>query len=238
MVEGVKSSFQAFKHKKPSSCLSPKIFQMVKIASWVDGTEWLFKQNLWLFFLPKEDDLVCENGKGIVFVLGVKVQRPRTRWEISTGSLCQWCSPSRLPTPSRWMQLSSNSSRSVQLLSHVRLSATPRTAARQVSLFTNSQSLPKLMSTESMMPSNHLILCLPLLLLPSISSSIRVFSNESSRGQSIGISVSASVLPVNIQDWFPLGWTGLISVQSKGHSRVFCNTTVQKHQFFSTQLSL
>ena len=178
MVEGVKSSFQAFKHKKPSSCLSPKIFQMVKIASWVDGTEWLFKQNLWLFFLPKEDDLVCENGKGIVFVLGVKVQRPRTRWEISTGSLCQWRSPSRLPTPSRWMQLSSNSIRSVQLLSHVRLSATPRPAARQVSLFTNSQSLPKLMSTESMMPSNHLILCLPLLLLPSVFPSTRIFPNE------------------------------------------------------------
>ena len=114
MVEGVKSSFQAFKHKKPSSCLSPKIFQMVKITSWVDGTEWLFKQNLWLFFLPKEDDLVCENGKGIVFFLGVKVQRPRARWEIRTDSLCQWCSPSHLPTPSRWMQLSSNSICSVQ----------------------------------------------------------------------------------------------------------------------------
>ena len=59
-----------------------------------------------------------------------------------------------------------------------------------------------------------------------------------SGGQSIGVSASASVLPLNIQDWFPLGWTGWISLQSKGLSRVFSNTTVQKHQFFSAQLSL
>ena len=59
-----------------------------------------------------------------------------------------------------------------------------------------------------------------------------------SGGQSIGVSASTSVLPVNVQDWFPLGWTGWISLQSKGLSRVFSNTTVQKHQFFSTQISL
>ena len=59
-----------------------------------------------------------------------------------------------------------------------------------------------------------------------------------SSGQSIGVSASTSVLPMNIQDWFPLGWTGCISLQPKGLSRVFSNTTVQKHQFFSTQLSL
>ena len=59
-----------------------------------------------------------------------------------------------------------------------------------------------------------------------------------SGGQSIGVSTSTSVLPMNPQDWFPLGWTGWISLQSKGLSRVFSNTTVQKHQFFSTQLSL
>ena len=58
-----------------------------------------------------------------------------------------------------------------------------------------------------------------------------------SGGQSIGVSISASVLPMNIQDWFPLGWTGLISLQSKGLSRIFSNTTVKKHQFFSTQPS-
>ena len=70
--------------------------------------------------------------------------------------------------------------------------------------------------------------------------SIRVFSNESilpSGGQNIGVSASASVFPMNIEDWFPLGWTGWISLHSKGLSRVFSNNTVQKHQFFSAQLS-
>ena len=95
----------------------------------------------------------------------------------------------------------------------------------------NSRSLLKLMSIELVMPSNHLI-CRPLLLLPSIFPSFRVFSNESVlciRSQSIGVSASASVLPMNIQDWFPLGWTGWISLQSKGLWKVFSNTTVQKH---------
>ena len=130
---------------------------------------------------------------------------------------------------------------SVQSLSHVQLFVTPWTAACQASLYiTNSQSLLKLMPIESVMPSNHLTLCHPALLPPSIFPSIRVFSNESafaSGGQSIGVSVSASVLPMNIQDWFPLGWSDWISLQSKGLSRVFSNTTVQKHQFFSAQLS-
>ena len=120
---------------------------------------------------------------------------------------------------------------SVQSLSRVRLFATPWTAARQASLFiTNSKSLLKLMSLESVMPSNHLILCCPLLLPPSIFPSIRVFSNESvlpSGGQNIGVSASVSVLPMNMQDWSPLGWTGWISLLSKGFSRVFSNTTVQ-----------
>ena len=92
------------------------------------------------------------------------------------------------------------------------------------------------MSIESGMPINHLILCCPLLLLPSIFPSIWVFSNESgfaSGGQSVGVSASPSVLPINTQDWFPLGWTGWISLWSKGLSRVFSNTTLQKHQFFS-----
>ena len=128
---------------------------------------------------------------------------------------------------------------SVQLR-HVQLFATPWTAARQASLsIINTRSLLKLMSIESVMPSNQLILCRPLLLLLSIFPCIRVFSNESALlidGQSIGVSASASVLPVNIQDWFPLWLTGLISVQSKGLSRVFSNTTVQKHQFFGAQI--
>ena len=77
--------------------------------------------------------------------------------------------------------------------------------------------------------SKHLILCCPLLLLPSIFPRISLFQwVSSSGGQSIGVSASASGLPLNIQDWFPLGWTGWISLQSKGLSRVFCNTTAQK----------
>ena len=131
---------------------------------------------------------------------------------------------------------------SVQSLSHIWLFATPWTAACQTSLSnTNSQSLLKLMSIESVMPSNHLILCCPLLVLTSIFPSIRIFSNESVlciRWPGIGVSASASVLSMNIQDWFSLGWTSWISLQSKGLSRVFSNTTVQKHQFYSTQLSL
>ena len=114
----------------------------------------------------------------------------------------------------------------VQFFSHVQRFATPWTAARQDSLpFTVSWSLLKLMSIELLMPSNHLILCRPLLFLPSIFPSIRVFSNELAFcikwGQRIGASASASVLLVNIQDWFPLGLTGLISWLSKGLSRVF-----------------
>ena len=108
---------------------------------------------------------------------------------------------------------------SVQSLSHVQLLVTPCTAAQQASLsFTNPQSLLKLMSFESIMPSNHLILCRPLLLPPSIFPSIRVFSNESVlhvRWQSIGVSASTSVLPVNIQDWYPLGWTRWISLRPR-----------------------
>ena len=131
---------------------------------------------------------------------------------------------------------------SVQSLSRVQLFATPWTAACQASLsITNSSSLPKLMFIESVMLSNHLILCCPFLLLPSIFPSIRVFSNESvlhirwPKYWSFSFSISPSV---NIQDSFPLGWTGGICLQSKGFSRVFSNTTVQKHQFFDTQLSL
>ena len=125
---------------------------------------------------------------------------------------------------------------SVQLPSHVQLFSTPWTAALQASLsITNTWSLLTLMSIELVMPSNHLILYHPLLFLPSIFPSIRVFPMSQffiSSGQSIGSSASASVLPMNIQDWFPLGLTGLISLQSKGLSRIFSNTTVQNHQLF------
>ena len=128
---------------------------------------------------------------------------------------------------------------SFQLLSHVWLFATPWTAARQASLsIKNSQRLLKLMSIESVIPSNHLILCHPLL-LPSIFPNIRGFSNElvlSIRWLKYW-SFSFSISPSNdMQGWFPLGLTDLISLQSKGLSRVFSNTTVQKHQFFSAEL--
>ena len=116
-------------------------------------------------------------------------------------------------------------SQSIQLLSHIWLIVTPWTTACQASLsFTISQSLLKLMSIESVMPSSHLILYCPLLLLPSIFLSIRVFSNSqlfASGGQSIGVSASTSVLPRNIQGLFPLGLTDLMSLLSKGLSRVF-----------------
>ena len=92
--------------------------------------------------------------------------------------------------------------------------------------------------SDGIQPSHPLLFPLYVAL---IFPSIRVFSNESalqSGGQSIGVSASTSVLPMNIQDWFPLGWTGWLSLQSNGLSRVFAKTTVQKHQFFGVQLSL
>ena len=131
---------------------------------------------------------------------------------------------------------------SVQSLSSVRLFATPWTTACQASLsITNSQRLP---NSRPLSWWCH----------PTISSSVVPFSScpqyfpasgsfqmsqlFTSGGQSIGVSASTSVLPVSTQDWSPLGWTGWISSQSKGLSRVFSNTTVQKHQFFCAQLSL
>ena len=89
---------------------------------------------------------------------------------------------------------------------------------------------------EAIQPSHPLWSPSPLAL--SLSQHQGLFQRLSSlqRGQSIGASVSISVLPMNIQDWFPLGWTGLVSLQSKGLSRVFSNTTVQKHQFFKPSL--
>jgi len=130
---------------------------------------------------------------------------------------------------------------SVRSVTHVWLFATPWIAACQASLsITNSRSL---LNSCPWSRWRH----------PAISSSVVPFSSclqsfpaagsfpmnqfFTSGGQSIGVSSSASVLPLNIQYWFPLGWTGLISLQSKGLLRVFSNTTAQKHQFFSAQLS-
>ena len=105
---------------------------------------------------------------------------------------------------------------------------------------TNSRSSLRLTSIESVMPYSHLILCRPLLLLPPIPPSIRVFSNESTLYMRWPKYWSFSFnehLPKNTQDWSPLEWTGWISLKSNGLSRVFSNTTVQKHRFFGIQLS-
>ena len=122
-------------------------------------------------------------------------------------------------------------------ISRVPLFVTQWTTVCQDSLsITNSQSLLKLLFIKSVMSSNHLIPCCPHLLLPSIFPSIRFFSNESilriwCPKFQLGVSASASDFIMNVQDWFSLGLTSWISLQSKGHSRVFSNTTVQKHQF-------
>ena len=124
--------------------------------------------------------------------------------------------------------------------SHVQLCATPWTAAHQASLsITSSQNLQKHMSIESVMPSNNVILCHPLLLLPSIFLSIREFSSESVlhirwlKNWSFSFSIS----PSNEHSGL-ISFRTDISLQSKGLSRVFSNITVQKHQFFGAQLSL
>ena len=124
-------------------------------------------------------------------------------------------------------------------VAHVWLFAIPWTAACQLPCLSPSPRSLKLMSVELVMPSNHLVLCHPLFLLPSIFPSIGVFSSKES---ALCIRwpkhwTSALVLPMNIQDWFPLGLTGLISSLSKGFSRVFSNTIIRKHQF-SAQPSL
>ena len=154
---------------------------------------------------------------------------------LKPGGIAQVGSATRKDAP-HWSLFSS-----VQLLSRVRLFATPWITAHQASLsITTSQSLPKLVSIESVMPSSHLILCRPLLLLPSIFPSIRVFSNESvlrirwPKDWCFSVNISPSNEHSGL---IPLGWTGWISLQSKGLSGVFSNTTVQKYQFFSAQLS-
>ena len=131
---------------------------------------------------------------------------------------------------------------SVHSLSHVRLFGTPWTAACQASLsITNSQSLFKLMSIESVMPSNHLILCCPVLLPPSTFPSIRVFFNESvlrirwPKYWSFSFSISPSNEYSGLIS-FKIDWFDLLAVQ--GTLKSFLQNTVQKHQFFSAQLSL
>ena len=148
--------------------------------------------------------------------------------------------PSCYTDTERGTEVSRKSFSSVQSLSCIGLFATPWITARQASLsITNSQSLLKLMSIESVMPSSHLILCRPLLLLPPIPPSIRVFSNESTLCMrwTKYWSFSFNIRPSNEHPGlisFRMDW--LDPLQSKGLSRVFSNTTVQKHQFFALNL--
>ena len=168
-------------------------------------------------------------------------------WKLMRGSLTAGSrvvvqSPSQVqPFATLWTAACQEAEfSSIHLLSRVPLFANPWTAARQASLsITNSQSSPKSMYIESVMPSNHLILCCPLLLLPSIFPSIRVFSNESTlrirwpKYWSFSFSISPSNEHSGMVS-FRMDW---ISLQSKGLPSVFSNTTVQKHQFFGAQLS-
>ena len=130
---------------------------------------------------------------------------------------------------------------SVQSLSCVRLSATPWTVALQASLsLTNFQSLLKLISIESVMPFNHLVLCCPPFSAFNLSQHQGLFqwvSSSNQNSESTGASASAPALPINVKDWLPLGLASLISLQSQGLSRV-SDMTIQLHQFFCAQLSL
>jgi len=154
-------------------------------------------------------------------------QRVRHHWAHPQNTMSQHLIPVRI--------------RSVQSLSPVWLFVTQWTAAHQVSLsITNSRNLLRLMSIESAMPSISLSVFPFSSCLQSFPASVSFPMSQffTSSGQSNGVSASASVLPMNIQDWIALGWTGWISLQSTGLSRVFSNTTDQKYQFFSAQLSL
>ena len=161
--------------------------------------------------------------------------RSPLRWGVSCSSVDMFESPT---TGILWRFLTFSS---VQLLSRVRLFATPWIAARQASLsITNSLSSLRLTSIESVMSSSHLILCRPLLLLSPIPPSTRVFSNESilrMRWPKYW-TFSFSIIPSKeIPGLISSEWTGWISLESKRLSRVFSNTKVQKHQFFGVQLS-
>ena len=165
---------------------------------------------------------------------------------VSVHFLSKLCSSTSLLPPhhtsaSGSLPVSGITVSSIQLLSHVRLFVTPLIVARQASLsITKSWSPPKPMSIEwwnyptispSVVPFSSCLQYFP------ASGSFPMSQLFAWGVQSIGISASASVLPMNTQDWSPLGWTGWIFLQSKGLSRVFSNTTVQKHQFFGVKLS-
>ena len=185
--------------------------------------------------------------QGIFPTKGLKPDLPYCRWILyhlshqGSPRILEWVAYP-FSRGRRHRCISSVQFSSVQSLSRVQLFVIPWTTAHQASLsITDSRSPPKPMSIESVMPSNHLIHCCPLILLPQsfpASGSLPMSQLFAWGGQSIRVSASTSVLPMNTKDWSPLGWTGWISLQSKELSRVFSNTTVQKHQFFGAQLSL
>ena len=160
--------------------------------------------------------VLCQNtcwalGKWVYFKIGKQAQSQQCRWKQSNRG-------------DRWLNrlIALWKQNKIQFTSVAQSWPTPCDSMKHstpgLPVYYQLLYLPKLMSIESMMPSNHLIICCPLLLLPSIFPSIRVFSNESVlciRWQRIGVSASTSILPMNTQDWSPLGWTGWISLQSK-----------------------
>ena len=179
------------------------------------------------------------NSNKCPVILMILIQKPMSiridEWNICISEYTWWIIESEVGSVLMFFS-------SVQLLSHVRLLVAPWIAACQASLsITNSWSQLKLMSnriSDAIQPSHPLPSPSPPAFCLSASGSFPRSQLLASGCQSIRVSASASVLPMNIQDWFPLGWTGWISLQSKRLSRIFSNTTVQKHQFFGAQVSL
>ena len=192
-------------------------------------------------FQPPEQPVLRRKGPGRQHVEMLTTAHPAPlRHTASTPSstVCSRSSSFKIPTAS----FPGDTLKEVESLSRVRLFATPRTAALQASLsITNSWSLLKLMSIESVMPSNHLILCHPLLLLPPTPPSIRVFSKESvlcnrwPKYWSFSFSISPSSEYSGLIS-FRMDWFDLLAVQ--GTLKSFIQTTAQKHQIFSAQVSL
>ena len=190
--------------------------------------EALYRLRMWQWFCPGEFNCVVPviGARSGEFICQPRVNR-WNHWIWDLGKACRLlcCRP--------WERFykcyTHTHTLVVQLLHRVWLFAEPCQASLS---FTISWSFPKFMSIESVILSNHFILWHPLLLLPCIFPSIRVFSNEltASGGQSTG--ASASVVPTSIQDWFPLGLTGWISLLSMGLSKVFSSTTVWKHGLY------
>ena len=206
----------------------------MQVSGWVAASTWITIKVITFLIIPdkdrdlqnKENNLFKGQGR---WMNGEKIEVERRVWRWVFLFVCIFCW--------RWELLP------YSLLSHVQLFVTPWTRAHQASLIlTNSWSLPKFMSIElgdTIQPSHASVILFSLCLRYSpASGSFPRSQIFASGGRSIGASASASVLPVGIQGWFPLGLTGLIALQSKGLSRVFFIITIWKYQFFSAQSSL